>query len=353
MTTVTAAPTAPPVSDSGSTRRRPLAQRLAIDRYSGLYVLAGLIVVFSILKPQVFPTWDNVRVVSADAAITAIVALGLTVSLASGALDVSVSGSMTWGIVFVCWLQFQHAAHPALAVALTIVACAVIGLVNGLIVVRLHVEPIITTMGTTAIVASLAFWLQGGKSIVSGIPDGFKQIARGDILGLPSTVVYLFVVAVALWYVMTLTPMGRYFYAVGGNNEAARLAGLRVDQLTIAAFVISATVAGVGGVLLASKVGSAGINQGAQYLLPAFAAAFLGSTQIKPGRFNVAGTLVAIYLVVTGTKGLQLVYPGKPWIKELFTGITLIAAVAIGVRTARRVRIVQDEPAPSPAEREA
>jgi ribose transport system permease protein len=324
--------------------RGALGQRLGLDRYSGIYVWLGLVVLFSILEPSVFPTLDNVRVVSADAAITAIVALGLTVSLASGAFDVSISGSMTWGIVFVCWLQSAHGLNPYLAILVTLLTCVLIGLCNGLIVVKLHVEPIIATMGTTAIIGALAFWRQDGQSIVTGIPEDFKNIARGDILGLPSTAVYLVVVAALLWYFMAHTPLGRYLYAIGGNHEAARLAGLRVDRLTMLAFVVSATVAGLAGILLASKVGSAGINQGSQYLLPAFAAAFLGSTQIRPGRFNILGTLVAIYLVVTGTKGLQLVYPGEPWLKELFTGVALIVAVAIGARSARRVRVVQDEP---------
>ncbi|MGE3621913.1 MAG: ABC transporter permease [Acidimicrobiia bacterium] len=335
-----------PVREPG----RPLGQRLGVDRFSGLYVWLGIVVLFSVLEPSVFPTLDNARVVGADAAITAIVALGLTVSLASGAFDVSISASMTWGIVFVCWLQSVHGLAPPVAILLTVATCALIGLCNGLIVVRLHVEPIITTMGTTAIVAALAFWRQDGMSIVTGIPEEFKDLGRGDILGVPSTAVYLAVIAAALWYFMAHTPVGRYLYALGGNQEAARLAGLRVDRLTVLAFVISATVAGLAGILLAAKVGSAGINQGSQYLLPAFAAAFLGSTQIRPGRFNIMGTLVAIYLVVTGTKGLQLVYPGQPWIKELFTGVALIAAVAIGARSARRVRLVQDEP-PADADR--
>lgn len=330
--------------------RRTLGTRLGVDRYSGLYVWFALIVLFSVLEPDAFMTFANARTVSADAAITAVVALGATVALASGAFDLSIGGSMTWGIVGVCWLQSVHGVPPGLAILIVLLSCLVIGAINGLIVVRLHVEPIITTMGTTAIVAALAFWRQDGMSIVTGIPEEFKDLGRGDILGVPSTAVYLAVIAAALWYFMAHTPVGRYLYALGGNQEAARLAGLRVDRLTVLAFVISATVAGLAGILLAAKVGSAGINQGSQYLLPAFAAAFLGSTQIRPGRFNIMGTLVAIYLVVTGTKGLQLVYPGQPWIKELFTGVALIAAVAIGARSARRVRLVQDEP-PADADR--
>lgn len=319
-------------------RRSPLG----LDRYSGLYVWLGLIVIFSILEPSTFFTIDNLKIVSADAAITAIITLGLTISLASGSFDVSIGASMTWGMVFVCWLQSVHGVSPLLAIAITLASGAVIGLANGLIVVRLHVEPIIATMGTTAVVTALAFWRQDGLSIVTGIPESFKDLARGDVLGVPIVAAYLAVLAVGLWYLMGHTPTGRFLYATGGNEHAARLAGIRVNRLTILAFVVSATVASLAGILLAAKVGSAGINQGAPYLLPAFAAAFLGSTQFTPGRFNVLGSIVAIYLLATGVKGLQLVYPGEPWIKDLFTGLTLILAVAMGARSSRRVRVANE-----------
>lgn len=331
---------------NGSSAVAARRSRLGIDRYSGLYVWLGLVVIFSILEPSTFFTLNNVKIVSADAAITAIITLGLTISLASGSFDVSIGASMTWGIVFVCWLQSVHDVPPLMAIVLTLLSGAVIGLVNGLVVVLLHVEPIIATMGTTALVTALAFWRQDGLSIVSNIPDEFKDLARGDVVGVPVVVLYLVVLALVLWYLMGHTPTGRFLYAIGGNEHAARLAGIRVARLTVLAFVISATVSTLAGILLAAKVGSAGINQGAPYLLPAFAAAFLGSTQITPGRFNVLGSIMAIYLLATGVKGLQLVYPGEPWIKDLFTGLTLIIAVAMGARSARRVRL-SNEPSAS------
>jgi ribose transport system permease protein len=125
-------------------------------------------------------------------------------------------------------------------------------------------------------------------------------------------------------------------YAAGANAQAARLAGVKVARLHWLALVITGVLASFAGVVLTMQLGAASFGAGAPYLLPAFAGAFLGSTQVRPGRFNVAGTLVALYLLAIGVKGLQLEYPHLPWIKDLFQGLALILAVAIGARAALR-----------------
>lgn len=309
-----------------------------IDRFSGLYVMAFLIVIFSLIRPETFATVNNLKIVAADAAITALVTIGLTVALATDAFDISVGATMSWAIVLVAWLQSAHGMNPGLAIALTLLSGVVIGLINSFIVVRLHVTPIIATMGTSAVVTALAFWRADGRSIVTGIPDSFKDIARGEMLGVPKTVIYLALVAALLWYLMEHTPRGRFMYATGGNEAAAKLAGIRIGRMQTTAFVLSATVASAAGILLTAKVGSAGLNTGAPYLLPAFAGAFLGSTQIKRGRFNILGALLAVYLLATGVKGLQLIWPAAVWVKDLFTGLTLIIAVSIAARAAMKAR---------------
>jgi ribose transport system permease protein len=144
------------------------------------------------------------------------------------------------------------------------------------------------------------------------------------------------VVAVVLWYVLNYTPVGRYLYAVGSNVTAARLAGLKVLRLQWLGLIISATLASFAGVVFTAQLGTSSFEAGAPFLLPAFSAAFLGATQIKPGRFNVVGTVVSIYLLAVGIKGLELMYPGRPWLNDLFEGLVLIVAVALAARSARR-----------------
>jgi ribose transport system permease protein len=140
---------------------------------------------------------------------------------------------------------------------------------------------------------------------------------------------------IVLWWLLEYTPVGRYLYSIGGNPQAARLAGVRVDRITTSAFALSGVVAAFAGVILAAELGSASPDIGVPYLLPAFSAVFLGATQVFPGRVNVPGTLIAIFLLATGVKGLQLA--GAPsYISSLFNGAALIIAVALAARATRR-----------------
>lgn len=152
-------------------------------------------------------------------------------------------------------------------------------------------------------------------------------------------VYYLLVLAIVIWFVLEHTPVGRRVYATGGGADAARLAGVRTSRVIFAAFVASAVIASLAGVLQTASIGTGDPNIGPSYLLPAFAAAFLGSTQIKPGRFNVWGTVLAVYVLATGVKGLQLA--GAPfWLPDLFNGVALLLAVGLSglPRRARRDR---------------
>jgi ribose transport system permease protein len=133
-----------------------------------------------------------------------------------------------------------------------------------------------------------------------------------------------------LWWLTAHTPIGRYLYAIGGNTEAARLSGVRIERYTTFTFLTSAAVAGLAGVMFSSLNGPS-LNFGGTLLLPAFAAAFLGSTQLTPGRFNVWGTLLAIYVLAIGVQGLQLV-SGASWLSDMFNGCALIIAVALSIQ---------------------
>jgi ribose transport system permease protein len=143
------------------------------------------------------------------------------------------------------------------------------------------------------------------------------------------------VACLLVWWILEHNPVGRRLSATGANEEAARLAGVRTKRFTFWSFVVSGVLASLAGVLLAAKIGSVDPQVGPSYLLPAFAACFLGMTQLKPGRFNVWGTFVALYLLATGVKGLQLA-GGQLWITDLFNGVALIGAVSLAVIGERR-----------------
>jgi len=323
---------APEESAAKAPRKRRI--NLGMDRFSGLYVWAALIVIFGLWVPNLFLTAINARIVAGAEAITAIVALGLIVPVAAGAFDLSIGGTVGLSVCVVMWFQSEGKSW-----VLGVFACLLIGLLvgalNSFVVVKLRVDSFIATLGMSSILIAATYWVTGGSQIVNGVSPSFLLLGQKLILGLPLPVYYMVVIAVVLWWLLEYTPVGRYLYAVGGNPQAARLAGVRVDRVTTGAFMLSGLVAAFAGVVLAAQLGQASPDVGSSYLLPAFSAVFLGATQIRPGRVNVLGTLIAIFLLATGVKGLQLV--GTPsYVKDLFNGLALIIAVALAARTARR-----------------
>jgi len=318
---------------------RRLLLDVRADRFSGLYLAVVLIAVFALWLPHSFATASSARAILADSAITGIVTLGCVLGLISGAFDISIGANMSLAISLVGWLQSSLHLNALLAVIMTLASGAAVGTVNAFVITRLRVEPVIATLGMSSLLAAFAYWVAGGQTIITGISSTFTSFGMTSLLTIPVPVFYLLGLALLLWYLLDHTPFGRYLYASGANPNAARLAGLPVARLQWSALLMSGILSSFAGIVLTMQLGSASFGAGDSYLLPAFAAAFLGSTQIKPGRFNVAGTIVALYLLGIGVQGLQLRYPSLPWIADLFQGLALITAVALGVIAAKqRVR---------------
>ena len=318
--------------------RRPLWRRvdLLVDRLSGVYLAIILAVGFAFWLPQTFATAVNTRAIISGSAITGIIALAATLSLISGAFDISIAANMSFAISLVGWLQSAYHINAAVAVIITLLSGAIVGTINAFVITRLHVTSVIATLGMSSLLAAVAYWVANGQTIITGISQRFIDLGTGKLATIPLPVFYLAGVALILWYFLNYTPSGRYLYAVGSNPAAARLAGLSVVRLQWGALIVSGILSSMAGVVLTMQLGAASFGAGDSYLLPAYAAAFLGSTQIRPGRFNVLGTIVALYLLAIGVKGLQLRYPALPWIADLFQGVALIAAVALGVVASRR-----------------
>ena len=314
----------------GSARRR---FDFGLDRYSGLYVLSVIVIVFGIWVPDTFLTVQTLKGIASQQAITAILALALLAPLAAGVFDLSVGSMLGFSVVLVCKFQ-ADGINPTLAVILTLLIGTLVGAVNGLIVVALHVDSFIATLGTSSIIGALIYWVSGNQQITTGISPHFINLGQGTLWGIPLPVVYLAAVALTIGYLTEYRPFGRKLYATGGNELAARLSGVHTQRLVITSLLISGTIASLAGIIFAATIGSASLSAGPPFLLPAFAALFLGATQIHPGRANVLGTLVAVAVLGTGVKGLLLV-GAKFWVSDLFNGIALIAAVALAVRRGR------------------
>ena len=301
---------------------------LGLERFSGLYLWAVLIVIFSVWQPLYFPTMATVHSVAADRSIAAMLALAVVVPLTCGAFDLSVGANAN-----ICTISAVMMVNDGVAWPLAVVACtvlgAVIGAVNGFVVVRLKVSSFITTLGTSSLIVAFQIIITDNLQPLPPINASWSAFSQSTIAGFQVVVVYMLILAVVLWWVLQHTPVGRYLYAIGSSPDAARLSGARVDLYTWMALLASGTIAGLTGAIYASLAGPS-LTYGASLLLPAFAAVFLGSTQIIPGRFNVWGTVLAIFVLATGVKGLQLATNAQ-WLDPMFSGGALIAAVAVAL----------------------
>lgn len=324
-----------PVAESDTSGSEAAATRRPhwLTRYSGLVIWAALIVLFGILEPSTFLTTSTLRSVLSNQAITAIMALALLLPLAAGVFDLSIASMMGLSIMLVADFQ-SHGMAWVPSVILVLGIGLFVGAANAVVVVGLGVDSFIATLGSSSILLAIVEAINGGEQITTGISTKFTDIATAQIFTIALPVFYMLVLGVVLWYVMEYRQAGRYMFATGSNPEAARLAGVRTDRYRAIALLVSATVATLAGVIFLAKIGSASQDSGPPYLLPAFAGAYLGATQIKPGRFNVLGTLIAVFLLATGVEGLQLAGAAS-WIDDAFNGVALILAVALSVRASR------------------
>lgn len=307
-------------------RRSPIKWRTFHPRNIGVVYLYALIwAVFLLWVPTTWLTWLTHRSVLNQNAILVVVAIGLLVPLSAGVFDLSIAGAISASAVMVAWGMVEQGWSIPVAILAALTVGLVVGNLNGFLVVKIRIDSFIATLATGSILTAFAVWRSNNRSIL-GFPDAFKSLTTQFGFGLNKTVLYALVLGFVLWFVFEHTALGRYLFATGGAREAARLAGVQTDRYVWGSLVTSAVFASMAGVLLASQFGSTQAQSGAPYLLPAFAAAFLGATQFKD-RFNVWGTVLSVFVLQSGVKGLQLAGVGTTWIESLFFGIALVVAV--------------------------
>ena len=315
-----------PAIVAGPARRRR-GGRVVLYRYAVVMALLLVILLFSALAPGTFPTAGNARTIINSQAILLVLALGLTLPLITGDFDLSIGATMGLAGALVAVLSRMGLSDPA-TVLLTLGVCVVIGIVNGFLIVRAGLTAFIATLATGTVIAGLTLYVSAG-TIVTTVPPSLEAIAQARVptLGIGMPAIVGFGLAIVLWYLYEHTPLGRRLYFVREGREAARLTGLPVGRLRILAFIGASLAAGVAGLLLAGELGGMSPSIGPTFLLPAYAAAFLGSTTIKPGRFNSFGTVIGLYLLVVGVTGLELLGV-ESWVEQVFNGVALALAVA-------------------------
>ncbi|NKK02737.1 ABC transporter permease [Rhizobium leguminosarum bv. viciae] len=299
-----------------------------IPVYGLVILIVGLIVIFSILLPDTFPTVLNVRSIVSDKAIIALLSLAAMIPMASGRIDLTVGyGIVLWHILAIS-LQTAYGLPWPVAVVIVLALGVLTGFINGLLVEVAKIDSFIATLGTGTVLYALALWHTGGRQVVGVLPEGFYALNGTMLFGLPITGFYVLLIAICMWIVLEYLPIGRYLYAIGANPKAAALNGIPVRKFVIGAFVTSGLLAALTGVLLASKLRIGQASVGLEYLLPALVGAFLGSTTIKPGRVNVWGTLIGVIILAVGISGIQQ-FGGSFFVEPLFNGVTLLIAIGI------------------------
>ncbi|WP_223124141.1 ABC transporter permease [Nocardioides marmotae] len=306
-------------------RRNRRAKRLEAGTLPLVWL--GVIVIFSILEPDAFFSWSTASSLLASQTVLVVVTLALIIPLTTGDFDLSVAAVVGLSAVTIAILNVERGWPVGLAILAALLLGLIIGLINGALTVLLGIESLIVTLGMSTVVAGLTLWISDARTITGVSQNLIELVIRNRFLGIPLEFYYGLALAAIIWYVFAYTPVGQRLLVVGRNREVARLSGMRVGALRIGALAVSSVIAAFGGVLIVGTSGSAGPATGLDLLLPAFAAAFLGSTTIQPGRFNPWGTMIAAYFLVTGITGLQLI-GGRSFVQNLFYGGALIVAVA-------------------------
>lgn len=320
----------PPPAGAGSRGlgRRPLSSTLGFQNISAVYLLLLVIVVFGIWIPANFLQTATIAQIANENAIPGIVALALVVPLAAGVYDLSVGYVLGAVSVWVAWLLGNTSFSPTICILLGLAMALAIGICNGIIVVVMKVDSFIGTLASGSLLTALSLVISGNTPLTEGIGENFTAVAQTKIGQFTLPVFYVLVIAVVIWYFLEHRAIGRMTQASGLAPEPARLAGVRVDVIRFGSLVFSAFLAGIGGVLLTATVGGGSPSVGPGYLIPAFAAAFLGATQLKGGLFNAWGTVLAVILLGTVYNGLTLA--GVPvWTPFVVQGVVLIAALAL------------------------
>lgn len=307
-----------------------------LARYGVLLAMVATFAAFSLLEPDAFFTEVTMKGILRDCAPLLIVALGVTVVLVMNEYDLSVGGLISLLAVLVIVLtstQFEG-LNFVLAIALTILIGALLGLFNGVMISYIRLPSFILTIAMGTVFTGAGLQLTDSQSVFEGIDPSFLEIANGTFLGFSNVVFIGLAVLLIIHVLLRHTEPGRYMYAIGGNPEAARLSGLRVRILKAAGFATVGITAAIAAVLMTSQAGASNPNTGTGLLLPAYAAAFLGSSMFRVGVFTPLGTaLGALYLQIIGT-GLTILSLSGPLVQMIQGGI-LAAAVLVSrlVRT--------------------
>lgn len=328
----------------GARRRR--VRRVSATRVleaGGLPILLVVLLLVFGLNPASVDTFfsaANLGNLLGNQSVTGIIAIAMVIPLVSGYFDLSVAAVAGLTNVTVAAALSGLGAPIPVAILLGMAVALGCGVVNALLVATLKLNGFVVTLGTYTLIGGVILFFTGGQTIYQGIPLEMGAWGIGRFLGIPIPFYLLILAALIAWYVLMQTPFGRRLESIGTNEKGARLVGIRVDRSIFVSFLLSSAFAGIAGVLLTSRSGGADPNAAPAYLFPALTAVFLGATAIRPGKYNVWGTVIGVFLIAVAINGLTL-SGADTWITPVFNGLALVLAVAVSTLLGRRQKRVE------------
>jgi simple sugar transport system permease protein len=318
-------------------------------RYGLLLVLAVIVIVFSVAEPA-FMRVNNLFLILQSVSIVALLALGVTLTMAVGGLDLSIGAVAAMSLMIASYVMVVLEWDALSAIVISLAGGALVGLLNGWLIVKLRIPDILATLGSMFLIIGVQLIPTGGRSIAVGmtLPNGretegefsalFLAIGRGRLWDtVPIPVLITALVALAVWLFLERTRIGRLFYAIGGNEQAARLAGAPVQRYKLLAYVLSALLASAGGLLLAARLGRGDVSSGNGLVLDALGAALIGFAVLGAKKPNAFGTLAGALLVATLLNGLSML--NAPYYAQDFVkGLVLVLALIFTFGLAHRAR---------------
>jgi len=299
-----------------------------LERFALVLVWAAIIVVFGVLRPESFLTWSNFSTILGSQAVIVIIALGLVVPLTCGDYDLSIASNLTLAGTVLALLNARWGVPIAWSILAALAVGGLVGFVNGFFVIYFRINSLIVTLGVGTFIHGITLWL-GNQQTISGVSEGLvNAVIVTRLFGVPLGFYYALALCAAIWYVLSYTALGRRMLFVGRGREVARLSGIRVDRVRWGCLVASGIIGGMAGVIYVGTTAAADPSSGLTFLLPAFAAAFLGATSVNPGRFNPGGAMIAVYFLVTGITGLSILGVST-FVQDLFYGGALVIAVTL------------------------
>lgn len=326
---------APAASAARRSRRAAYSTSAIVESFALPVFWVILVVVFSLVEPSTFPTTANFSNIFGSNTVLLVLALALLLPLILGEFDLSIGSNAGLSAMVVALLSANEHWPILLACLAAVAVSTTVGIVIAVFTVGFGTNTIIVTLAAATIVEGVTYWISGANTISGVSPSLSDWTFLKTFLGIPVEFFYGLVLLAVIWYFFRLTPLGEQALCVGQSRRVAMLSGIRVNRHRAAGFILAGLIAGLAGILETGTSGAADPSTGPTLLLPAFAAAFLGSTTVQPGRFNPLGAGIAVYFLASGVSGLQLLGASN-YVQDVFYGAALMVAVTVGTLVRRQ-----------------